>query len=203
MVQQTQVPAATIPADQVGMPLAEFTRLFAQEGPFELIDGQRRMLVPNVFEHSEVIRALFRALLAYEDVYQRIKVYVELTFALMEDGEWVKGSRVPNVMVYAADRLAEYKAQTPNWKQKPPVLIPDLCIEVVSPTDSYLDLDDKVARYLNDGVNVVWVVNPRQTTVTLYVKGSNQSLRLKIDDTIDGGALMPGFSLPVRALFAE
>jgi Uma2 family endonuclease len=203
MVQQTQLPAATVSAERVGMPLAEFNRLFAQEGPFELIDGQRRMLVPNVFEHGEVIRALFRTLLAYEDTYQRIKVYVEQTFALIEEGEWVNGSRVPDVMVYAADRLAHYKAQTPDWKQKPSVLVPDVCIEVVSPNDSYLDLEDKVARYLRDGVQMVWVVNPRQAVVTINVGGSNQSVRLTLNDTIDGGAFLPGFSLPVRALFVD
>jgi Uma2 family endonuclease len=44
---------------------------------------------------------------------------------------------------------------------------PDLAIEVVSPGDTYTEVEEKVHEYLETGAKVVWVVNPRRKTVTI------------------------------------
>ncbi|MCC6615245.1 MAG: Uma2 family endonuclease [Anaerolineae bacterium] len=183
----------------IGMAMEEFTRLFDQHGPFELIDDQRRPKMPTTAEHAEIIKLLNDLLAAFERAGVIVR-YTESTFILTDRPDWVKGSRLPDVMVYAAERMAAYKSGDPAWKEKPFILVPDLCIEVISPTDQYVDVDEKVARYLGDGVRAVWVLNPRMQSVVVYTQGDIQ--RLAGEEVLDGGEVIPGFSLAVKSLFA-
>jgi Uma2 family endonuclease len=79
---------------------------------------------------------------------------------------------------------------------------PDLAIEVVSRTDVVFEVDDKVADYLKVGVQQVWVVNPRSQLVFVYLPNVEKPLVLGSHDEIEGGTLLPGFSLKVTVLFA-
>ncbi len=184
---------------RIGMPMDEFIREF-NEAPFELVNGEKALLVPPVAEHGEVIRLLVRALFGYEALNPNIIVYTEMPVVIEDTPNWVKGSRVPDLMIYDKGRLDEYKQRMPDWKEKPFVLVPDVCVEVISANDNYFDVDDKVEGYLNDGVRLVLVINPRRKTIT--VRTSEQMARLTEADTLDGGDVLPGFSLPVRTLFA-
>lgn len=184
-----------------GIPLAEFIRLFEQEGPFEFVDGERIPVLPGVAEHSELIKLIYEFLLAYERQTRNVMAYVETAYVLVHTPDWVSGARIPDVMVYAAARLATYKAGDPDWRKKPFVLVPDLCIEVISPNDIYTEVDEKVIRYLSDGVRLVWVINPRTGSVRVHAADSIQSAHLTAEHTLDGGDLMPGFRLAVKDLF--
>jgi Uma2 family endonuclease len=185
---------------RIGMPMDDFIRQY-DEAPFELVNGERIAIVPNVAEHGETLKCIYVALLGYEQAYKTVDMYSEMPFVLTDTPDWVKGSRTPDAMVYQASRMAEYKAQTPDWKKKPFVLVPDLCIEVISPNDIYLDVDEKVEAYLLDGVRLVWVFNPRKTSVTVYGPGLDDIKRLRADGILDGGDVLPGFTLPVKAVF--
>jgi len=78
-----------------------------------------------------------------------------------------------------------------------------VCIEVISQTDNYSDLDDKVLVYLSYGVRLVWVINPRNQTIKVYTTGSNQITQLTVNDTLTGGDVLSGFSTPVSAIFPQ
>ncbi|MBC7812284.1 MAG: Uma2 family endonuclease [Burkholderiales bacterium] len=76
---------------------------------------------------------------------------------------------------------------------------PDLAVEVVSPGNEASDMHNKVLDYLRYGTRLVWLVYPDSQTVVVYTKdGSNIVLR---DDTLDGGDVLPDFSLLVRDIF--
>lgn len=77
---------------------------------------------------------------------------------------------------------------------------PDLAVEVVSPTDSYVDIARKVRTYLRYGTRLVWVVEPETQTVTVHSSDGSQTT-LDIDGTLDGGDVLPGFTLPIRSIF--
>lgn len=79
--------------------------------------------------------------------------------------------------------------------------MPDLVVEIVSPTDSYGEVDDKVARYLEDGVRLIWVINPRTRTIHVYTPGSERFERLTADDILDGGEVVRGFSVVAGVLW--
>ncbi|MDX2140777.1 MAG: Uma2 family endonuclease [Chloroflexota bacterium] len=81
------------------------------------------------------------------------RVFSEATFTLpgSYSSNWVKGSRISDVMCYAGTRFEEYEAQTPNAGVRPLELIPDLVVEIISPADKYSDVNRKVEVYLKDG----------------------------------------------------
>jgi Uma2 family endonuclease len=79
-------------------------------------------------------------------------------------------------------------------------LAPDLAAEVVSPNDTYEEVDEKIEEYLRAGVRLVWVISPKNHTVRVYrANGSSHSLRE--NDQLDGEDVVSGFRCPVRDLF--
>ena len=103
--------------------------------------------------------------------------------------------RAPDIAWFAPGRI-------PPGTTGFPELTPDLCIEVASPSNSRSDrlLSDKAQMWLAFGAREVWVLNPEDTTVTRYRPGVEPEV-LGEDDTLDGGDLLPGFSIPVWRLF--
>ena len=80
-------------------------------------------------------------------------------------------------------------------------LAPDLAVEVVSPDE---DIFKKAREYLHAGTRMVWAAYEDERTV--YVMTLNQddvliSKPFGETDTLDGGDVLPGFSLPVRDIF--
>jgi Uma2 family endonuclease len=157
--------------------------------------------MPPVAEHGEVIRILLETLFAYKQLHPNIVVYTEMPVVLEDSPNWVKGSCVPDLMIYDKARLDDYKQRVPDWKEKPFILIPDVCVEVISANDNYLDVDDKVEGYLKDGVRLVLVINPRRKAIAVHTLAG--IVRLTENDTLDGGAVLPGFTLSVAAIFNQ
>jgi Uma2 family endonuclease len=83
-----------------------------------------------------------------------------------------------------------------------PHLVPDLAIEVLSRGNTRREMDRKVGEYFAAGVKLVWLVDPAKRVVIVYTSVKDQRT-LTQADTLDGGEVLPGFSLPLRELFAE
>ena len=81
-------------------------------------------------------------------------------------------------------------------------VIPDLAVEVVSPTDRAIEVLAKVQEYLEAGVIRVWVVYPKVRQVHIFdeVTGSRGIIR---NGTLDGEDLLPGFRLALAELFRD
>jgi Uma2 family endonuclease len=79
-------------------------------------------------------------------------------------------------------------------------IVPDLCVEVVSPSDSANELQEKIDKYFDAGVTLVWVVYPDREIVDVYAPG-NRISRFRKPDTLTGGTVIPGFELPLAELF--
>ncbi len=77
---------------------------------------------------------------------------------------------------------------------------PDLAVEVVSPGEALDEVEAKVEDWINAGTRLVWVVNPRRRTVTVY-RTTKSSTILTEQDELDGQDVIPGFRCPVRQLF--
>ena len=175
---------------QIGvMSIEEFVRLYDQEGPFELIDGERIKLSPSIAVHVVVIRTVFRLLDAFCAKHKLGEVFSETTFAIRSDSGWVEGSRVPDVSFYTTQRWADYISTMPDWLNKPLLLVPDLAVEIVSPGDQYSEIQQKVERYLDDGVRLIWVIDPRRKTIAVYA--GDHYVSLTGDDLLDGDDVLP------------
>ena len=104
--------------------------------------------------------------------------------------------RIPDASFVRMDRLPP-----PEQRRRFLELAPDLAVEVVSPSDSANDVQEKVREYLDYGVQLIWVVHPIQRTVTVY-RPDHSAQVLYEDESLDGGDVLPGFSLVVAEIFA-
>lgn len=79
---------------------------------------------------------------------------------------------------------------------------PDLVIEILSPDQHKAQFVDKVQFYLMFGVRLVWVIDPETRTITVQSPGEEGRI-LGPGDSLDGGAVLPGFSIKVGEIFAQ
>ena len=113
-------------------------------------------------------------------------------FLLERDPDYVLAPDAAFVRQERVDAVGEERGYFPG--------APDLVVEVISPSDRYADVDDKVKEWLNAGALMVVVVNPRDRTVRVHTPVS--VITLTESDTLDGGAIIPGWRLPVADIFA-
>ena len=78
---------------------------------------------------------------------------------------------------------------------------PDLVVEILLPFRAINEMAIKVDNYLHAGV-VVWVVNAETQRVNVHRPDAPPKI-YDINDTLDGGNVLPGFTLPVKDIFAE
>ncbi len=191
----------TTPTQINALTLQDYIRQYQADGPFEIINGERKPLMPPVTLHNLIVRALFRLLDAHCVKHGTMEVFTEMAFVLVDADDWVKGSRVPDLLLVERDRWTQYRASTPGWAGKPLVLVPDMVVEVVSPNDLYSDLQDKVAHYIEDGVRVVWVVDPNRRRATIYA-GDRYTV-LDESGTLESPALLPGLRIDLKTVFSD
>jgi len=118
----------------------------------------------------------------------------DVGFRLATDPDTV---RAPDVAFVRRERVLAAGRVTGYWSGAP-----DLVVEVISPNDLYTEVEEKVAECLEHGARLVFVLNPRRRTVAVH--RPDRPLRtLTVDDTLDGEDVVPGWTLPVRALFGE
>lgn len=188
------------PQTRVGMSLADFLQEQA-DAEFELVDGKKLLQNPTPFIHSLVLKNIYVLLLAYEQARQSVVVLCMTTYAMIDSSDWVKGSRIPDLMVVRSERFSADIESHPDWQSRPFAFVPDLCVEVVSPTDRFSEVERKVSRYFEDGVQTVWVIDPEVQLVFAYEAGSNQVKQLAGDDELTEPNLLPGFTVRVGDLF--
>jgi Uma2 family endonuclease len=106
--------------------------------------------------------------------------------------------RIPDVAFVSKERFAN-RTPAPGafWE-----LGCDLAVEVISPSNTRREMERKLSDYFTAGVRAVWLVYPKTREVAVYSSPTN-SVTLRGDDALDGGATLPGFSVPVAQIFAE
>ena len=90
---------------------------------------------------------------------------------------------------------------TPMSNDYPDPDPPLWAVEVISPNDEASDIRDKRQIYQTAGI-LLWEIYPKTKSVDVYAPGKSPQT-VGIDGTLDGGDVLPDFTLPVRALFAE
>ena len=91
-------------------------------------------------------------------------------------------------------------AQVENFDKFVP-FAPDLAVEVLSPSNTVNEIDEKIALYFAAGSRLVWIVNPKRRTVAVYASPFDVRI-LGERDALDGGGVLPGFSYELSRLFA-
>jgi Uma2 family endonuclease len=83
-----------------------------------------------------------------------------------------------------------------------PELAPDLAVEVLSKGNTAKEMDRKLHEYFSIGVRLVWFVDPRTRSVSVYTSPT-RCKTLSSEDSLDGGKVLVGFKMPVARLFAN
>jgi Uma2 family endonuclease len=160
---------------------------------YELVRGElRRMnLAGNV--HGRVTMSFAWHLAQYVEVNQLGAVYAAGTgFVRSSNPDTM---RAPDVAFVSRTRVEAIGEVEGFWPEAP-----DLAVDVVSPGDSYSEVEEKVFDWLEAGTKMVVVINPRQRSATVY-KSPTSIIALAEADVLDGGDVVPGFELAVREIF--
>jgi Uma2 family endonuclease len=164
------------------------------EGRYEIVFGKLVEKPPmGVFE-TWIASELFGWLKTTEGLRDHGRAVSEMIFML---DLTLDLERRPDLAFVSYERWAKNRPvpRTPVWD-----VIPDLAIEVISPTNSARDVIVKVGDYFRHGVKEVWVVYPLEEQV--YVYHSPTSIKvLTRSDRIESPHILPGFQLPLEELF--
>ena len=79
--------------------------------------------------------------------------------------------------------------------------VPVLAVEILSPNNTVEEIDEKIDQYLEAGVPLVWIVDTRDRTVTIYRPDQEPEL-VNVRQELSGEPHLPGFRVPVANLFA-
>lgn len=174
--------------------VADVERIHDKEGrSCELVEG---VLVEKTMGMTESLLAVYLAGLLNEFVIPR-----NLGKVLGADGAmqiFAKLVRIPDVSFISWDRFPERKIP----KQPIPIIAPNLAVEVLSKSNTLREMAIKRQEYFDAGVELVWEVDPKKRSIAVYTTVTDVSV-LTINDTLDGGTVLPGFQLPLKDLFAE
>ncbi|MEL6150978.1 MAG: Uma2 family endonuclease [Chloroflexota bacterium] len=159
--------------------------------PYELVNGEVIAMPPAGYEAASIARriAMYLGLFVDEN---------DLGDVLAGDG----GYKLDEITLRAPDASFVSKAKLAGQFDRSKYLNmpPDLAVEVVSPNDRAGEVRQKVALYLEKGVRMVWVVYPSTRIVDVYGP-DGAATPYKDGDTLSGGDVLPGFTLPVTSIF--
>jgi Uma2 family endonuclease len=151
-------------------------------------------MAPTGFDHSAIVMTFGAILTTFVKTHHLgIVVGGEAGFVLARNPDVV---RAVDIGFVAASRIPASGRPVKYWEG-----CPDLAVEVISPNDKLEEVEEKVDDYLNAGTRLVWVLNPRRRTVTVYRSGRNPVV-LRANDTLEGEDVLPNFQCVVAEIFA-
>lgn len=160
---------------------------------YELVDGT---LVEKAMGWGEtkLEGRLYQLFCRHLEEHDLGEAYVGTGMIRLGKGK-VRGPDV-SVMLWEHVTTAEEDEKNPIART-----VADLVVEVISRSNTPKEMARKRKEYFKAGTQVVWQVYPKTKTVEVYTS-PGRFRTLGIDDTLDGGAVMPDFRLPVRTLFS-
>jgi Uma2 family endonuclease len=162
----------------------------------ELVDGEVIEMTPAGGIHGRISGRLYRRLAEHVEARGGGEVVVgDVGFVLALPGD-PERVRAPDVAFISVDRLPDG-----GLPQGFLAGAPDLAVEVLSPRDNPLEVQQKVRDYLEAGTRLVWVVAPKARSVTVYRADASARL-VREPESLDGEDVLPGLALSLTDLFA-
>ena len=163
---------------------------------YELIEGELFVMDPPGRPHGKLAARIARLLGNYVEDFGLGEVTVESGYhpperrdsVLSPDVAFVKRERVPD---------PEPQKYTP--------IMPDLAVEILSPSNSLIDMRRKATVYLQNGAQIVWIVRPADNCVEVCRLGEDGSVKCTVVDSsgpLSGEDVLPGFELQVSVLLS-
>ena len=150
-------------------------------------------MAPAGHQHGRIAQRIAALLWQHVAAHQLGEVYAaETGFKLASNPDHV---RAPDAAFVRRERVVAVGEVEGFWPGAP-----DLAVEVISPSDSFADVEEKVFDWLDAGARAVVVVNPKKRSITLYRSVSNVRV-LSEKESLSVEDVVPGWVLPVRDLF--
>lgn len=162
---------------------------------YELVRGELIKISPAGFEHGMIAMRLARSLATYVEENNLGEVFAaETGFKISSNPDTVLAADVSFV---SNKRFEQIKPQKGFG-----IGAPDLVAEVISPSDSFQYVEEKVTNWLDAGTRLVIVVNPSKKSVTLY-RSKTEITILSKQEEIHGQEIVPGWKMKISDLFKE
>jgi Uma2 family endonuclease len=172
----------------------EFMDRYSGEGSYELVRGEVIELAPGMPEHGRICVRVTFLLETFGRQTGFGYVLSNDTAVVTERGpDTVRGA---DVSFFSHTRLPEASLES-RLTSVPP----DLAVEVYSNSNRPGEMRRKINEYLDAGVLMAWVINPRHRHVAIYRPGEPVPFILGSSDVIENLPELPGFRCPVAAFF--
>lgn len=155
---------------------------------FELINGEIVEKMPTL-KHGRITARLVIRVGNLVEEKKMGWIATEVRHRMPNDDE---NARLPDISFYS-------DTTRPTPERGPLPYMPELCIEIQSPDDSLKEMLEKAEYYLANGAHMVWLIYTEKQLIEVLT--ADMRLLLTIDETLEGGDVLPGFALPVRELF--
>jgi Uma2 family endonuclease len=160
---------------------------------YELVQGELRRMSPAGRQHGRVtMNFAWRLAQFVRERSLGVVFAAETGFLLRRDPDTV---RAPDVAFVRTSRISGLEPQEGFFPGPP-----DLAVEVVSPSDTFTEVEDKVFQWLGAGAAAVLVINPSRRNVSLY-RGRDDFRLWSEGETLDLSFVVPGFSIGVGEIF--
>ncbi len=161
---------------------------------YELIEGKLITMAPASFKHGLVAAQVIHVLMVSNADHKSGRV------CSSETGFYTRGD---DKTVRAPDAAFISYARLPTGPLPEGFLktAPDLVVEVISPGDRAGEIEQKTQEWLDFGVRVVWVIYPDSQRVHIHTRAGSHVI--SAEAPLDGGDVLPGFSIRVSDLFQE
>ncbi len=161
---------------------------------YEVVDGQRIEVPPLGARELGLANLLAQLMTASLGANPPGRVFNEMLFQLRLEPQL---DRRPAVAYVPFERWPDRVIpEAEAW-----AVIPALAVEIVSKTNTAVEIQEKLGDYFASGVSQAWVIYPRQKKAHVYDSPKNIRI-LDEHDTLEGGAVLPGVRLPVSQLFS-
>ena len=152
------------------------------------------MMSPSGWRHGRVVANVSSLLMSHiRECNLGVSFGAETGFVLTRDPDTV---RAPDFAFVVKENEGQGEDSEAYWP-----CAPDFAVEVLSPSDRTGEVDEKIEAWLHAGTRLLWIVDPRLRTVTVYRSLTDITTRV-IGETIDGGELLPGFSCRIDEFFS-
>jgi Uma2 family endonuclease len=164
---------------------------FEEDKRYELDEGELIEMTRPAYKHNRVLIRLTAKLFVFLEQNPIGEVLnSENLYALSPNTR-----RAPDLAIILGDRHAELE----NAKVIP--IVPDIAIEVLSPSETHRMIFRKLRQYFEAGVKEVWLIDRETRTVEIWTSPNPPDHDLSIGDNLTS-PLIPGFVLPLEKLFS-
>lgn len=150
----------------------------------------KKKRMPNA-KHSGTAGRLFGEIYIYLKKNNIGRVFPKAHFQIGND------KRIPDVAFVESAKILKTGEPQKFWN-----FAPDLAIEIISPTDFYQDVFEKIDDYFAAEVKQVWLINPEKETLTIYFSRSETKILTK-SDVLTCEEILPKFSLKLSEIFVD